>query len=49
MEQQQISLLNNNLDSASGSLKAERSVGALYKKLVDESLRRGLDPKTFCR
>ena len=49
MEQQQISLLNNNLDSASGSLKAERSVGAFYKKLVDESLRRGMDPKTFCR
>ncbi len=49
MEQQQISLLNNNLDSASGSLKAESSVGAFYKKLVDESLRRGMDPKTFCR
>jgi hypothetical protein len=47
-EQQQISLLNNNQDSAAGSLKAESSVAAFHKKLVDESLRRGLDPKAAC-
>jgi hypothetical protein len=48
MEQQQVTLLNNHQDSAAGSLKAEQSVGAFYKKLVDESLRRGLDPKSAC-
>jgi hypothetical protein len=48
MEQQQVSLLNNNQDSAAGSLKAESSVAAFHKKLVDESLRRGLDPKAAC-
>jgi hypothetical protein len=48
MEQQQISLLTNNLDSAAGSLKAESSVAAFHKKLVDESLRRGLDPISAC-
>jgi hypothetical protein len=48
MEQQQISLLNNNLDGVSGSLKAESSVAAFHKKLVDESLRRGLNLKSAC-
>lgn len=47
-EQQQINLLNNNQDGAAGSLRAEGSVAAFHKKLVDESLRRGLDPKAAC-
>ena len=47
-EEQQINLLNNNQDGAAGSLKAESSVAAFHKKLVDESLRRGLDPKAAC-
>jgi hypothetical protein len=47
-EEQHVSMLNNNQDSASGSLKAESSVAAFHKKLVDESLRRGLDPKAAC-
>ena len=44
-EEQQINLLNNNQDGAAGSLKAENSVAAFHKKLIDESLRRGLDLK----
>jgi hypothetical protein len=47
-EEQRISLLNNNRDGAAGSLKAENSVAAFHKKLIDESLRRGLDPKAAC-
>jgi hypothetical protein len=49
VEQEQIDTMNNNQTSPAGSLKAESSVAGFYKKLVDESLRRGLDPKTACQ
>jgi hypothetical protein len=49
LQQEHIQMLNNNLDSSSGVLKAESAVSGFYKKLVDESLRRGMDPKTFCK
>ena len=47
-EQQQIEMMNRNLDSNAGALKAESAVGRFHKNLVDEALRRGMDPKTFC-
>jgi hypothetical protein len=49
LEQEQIEMMNDNQTSASGALKAESSVAGFHKKLVDESLRRGLDPKTACQ
>jgi len=49
LEQEQLEMMSNNQTSATGALKAESSVAGFYKKLVDESLRRGLDPKTACQ
>jgi hypothetical protein len=49
VEQEQIEMMSNNQTGAAGSLTAESSVAKFYKKLVDESLRRGLDPKTACQ
>jgi hypothetical protein len=49
LEQEQIEMINDNQTGTTGSLKAESAVSGFNKKLVDESLRRGLDPKTSCR
>ena len=49
LEQEQLEMMSNNQTSANGALKAESSVAGFHKKLVDESLRRGLDPKTACQ
>jgi hypothetical protein len=49
LEQEQLEMMSNNQTSATGALKAESSVAGFYKKLVDESLRRGLNPKTACQ
>jgi hypothetical protein len=48
LEQEQIEMMNDNQTSDTGALKAESSVAGFHKKLVDESLRRGMDPKTAC-
>jgi hypothetical protein len=49
VEQEQLEMMSNNQTGANGALKAESSVAGFHKKLVDESLRRGLNPKTACR
>jgi hypothetical protein len=48
LAEEQMEMLNRNLDGPAGVLKAESAVAGFYKKLVDESLRRGMEPKTFC-
>jgi len=48
VEQEQINTMSRNLGDSAGSLKAESAVSGFNKKLVDESLRRGLNPKTSC-
>jgi hypothetical protein len=49
VEQEQLEMMSNNQTGAAGSLKAETTVSGFHRKLVDESLRRGLDPKTACQ
>ena len=48
VEQEQIDTMNSNLGNSAGALKAESAVAGFYKKLADESLRRGMNPKTYC-
>lgn len=48
LAEEEMKMRGRNLDDKAGALNAERSVAAFHKKLVDESLSRGLDPKTFC-